>query len=131
MQIHDKKAQIFPEISAVNSREKKLHNKQIQPGHSHCSLCPVVVMTTGSYPELGLHRALGQHALDDVGAVQTVHAVAPKDPFLVQQHLPICIHQEISESTHTHTTLPLTQSTAIPSCLEYLYLGSCATQKTH
>lgn len=53
------------------------------------------------YPELRLQGALGQHALDDVGPVQAVHAVAAKRAVLMQQHLPICVHQEVSASTHT------------------------------
>ena len=49
--------------------------------------------------ELGLQRAAGQQALDDVGPVQAVHAVAAECAGLLGQRLPLGVHHEIPETT--------------------------------
>ena len=54
----------------------------------------------GTDLELGLQRAAGQQALDDVGPVQAVHAVAAECSSLLGQRLPLGVHHEIPETSH-------------------------------
>ena len=54
----------------------------------------------GTDLELGLQRAAGQQALDDVGPVQAVHAVAAECSGLLGQRLPLGVHHEIPETSH-------------------------------